>query len=155
MNRLKPFIASFLLLVMLVTQSSIAFAEEVDVDHDGEGDFIEMKDGEKAPFDGYLLHKDAMVKLITDKQHEIDTLKLNFDTEIGKLKLNWEADIKKKDTEINVNKEMYEGILKVRQDRIDVLVKEQWISDFKLVLGFALGFASSIVLLDIAVKAIK
>ena len=84
MIKLKSWIASFLLLVMLTTHSSIAISEEIDADDDGMGDYVEMKEGETAPFDGFLLHKDSMIKLVVDKQHEIGSLKLKFDTDIKK-----------------------------------------------------------------------
>ena len=155
MNQLKTWIASILLLVMLTTQSRIAFAEEVDADDDGVGDYIEVKEKEEVPFDGYLLHKDAMIKLIVNKQHEISSLKLQFDTDIKKMKLDWDTDLKKKDAELSINKEMYESMLKLKQDRIEQLSSEQKWSDLKLVGGFLLGFAVSIGIFYAAVQVAK
>ena len=152
MKQLKSFIASFLLLALLTTWTPIARADEVDADGDGEGDYVELKEHEEASFDGFLLHKNAMVKLIVDKQHEVDSLKLKFETDTKKLVLDWETVVKKKELELTINKDMYEGLLKVRQDRIDQLSSEQKWSDLKLVGGFILGFAASIAIFYAAVQ---
>ena len=132
-----------------------AFAEETDVDDDGEGDYIELKEQETAPFDGFLLHKNAMVKLITDREQELGRIKLHFDTELKKKDLELETLTKKKEIEININKEMYEGLLKIRQDRVDQLVSEQKWNDAKLIGSFVLGFAASIGIFYAAVQVAK
>jgi hypothetical protein len=132
-----------------------AFAEEIDVDDDGEGDYIELKEQEAAPFDGFLLHKNAMVKLITEREQELGRIKLHFDTEIKKKDLELETLTKKKEIELNINKEMYEGLLKIRQDRVEQLVSEQRWNDTKLIGSFVLGFAASIAIFYAAVQVAK
>jgi hypothetical protein len=132
-----------------------AFAEEVDVDDDGEGDYVELKEQEPAPFDGFLLHKDAMVKLITEREQEIGRIKLHFDTELKKKDLELETLTKKKEVELNISKEMYESLLKIKQDRVDQLSSEQKWSDLKLIGGFVLGFAASIAMFYAAVQVAK
>ena len=100
MRKLKSSFASLMLLVFLVTHSSIAYAteEEVDADDDGEGDYVVLKQDEAAPFDGFLLHKNSMVKLITEKEHQIETLKISFETESKKISLILNNNLKKKHT---------------------------------------------------------
>ena len=147
------------LLALLVLSSYLtalpAFAEEVDVDDDGEGDYVELKEQESAPFDGFLLHKNAMVKLITDREQELGKLKLHFDTELKKKDLDIETLTKKKEIELNINKEMHESLLKIKQDRIDQLVSEQKWSDVKLISGVVIGFAVSIAMFYAAVQVAK
>ncbi len=155
MIKIKSLISCFVLLFFITAQTSIAFAEEIDVDDDGTGDYVELKEHEEAPFDGFLLHKDAMVKLVVNKQHEIDSLKLKFDIDTKKLKLDWDTELKKKDLELTINKDMYESILKVRQDRIDQLSSEQKWGDLKLIGGFVLGFAASVAIFYAAVQVTK
>lgn len=132
-----------------------AFAEEVDVDDDGEGDYVELKEQETAPFDGFLLHKNAMVKLITEREQEIGRIKLHFDTELKKKDIELETVTKKKEVELNISKEMYESLLKIKQDRVDQLSSEQKWSDVKLIGGFILGFAASIAMFYAAVQVAK
>jgi len=147
------------LLALVVLSSYLtalpAFAEETDVDDDGEGDYVELKEQEVAPFDGFLLHKNAMVKLITEREQELGRIKLHFDTELKKKDLELETLTKKKEIELNINKEMYESLLKIRQDRIDQLVSEQKWSDVKLIGGFVLGFAASVAIFYAAVQVAK
>jgi hypothetical protein len=147
------------LLALLVLSSYLttlpAFAEEIDVDDDGEGDYVELKEQEPAPFDGFLLHKNAMVKLITEREQEIGKIKLHFDTELKKKDLELETLTKKKEVELNISKEMYESLLKIKQDRVDQLSSEQKWSDIKLIGGFVLGFAASIAMFYAAVQVAK
>ena len=147
------------ILALLVLSSYLtalpAFAEETDVDDDGEGDYVELKEQEAAPFDGFLLHKNAMVKLITEREQELGKIKLHFDTELKKKDLELETLTKKKEIELNLNKEMYEGLLKIRQDRVDQLVSEQRWNDAKLIGSFVLGFAASVAIFYAAVQVAK
>jgi hypothetical protein len=147
------------LLALLVLSSYLAalpaFAEEADVDDDGEGDYVELKQQEVAPFDGFLLHKNAMIKLVTEREQEIGKIKIYFDTEIKKKDLEIETLTKKKEIELNINKEMYESLLKIRQDRVDQLVSEQKWNDVKLIGSFILGFAASIGIFYAAVQVAK
>jgi len=153
MTILKKLLALFVLSTYLTALP--AFAEEVDVDDDGEGDYVELKEQETAPFDGFLLHKDAMVKLITEREKEIGKLKLSYETEVKKKDLEVETVTKKKEIELNINKEMYESLLILRQDRIDQLSSEQKWSDVKLIGGFILGFAASVAIFYAAVQVAK
>ncbi len=92
------------LLALLVLSSYLAalpaFAEEADVDDDGEGDYVELKQQEVAPFDGFLLHKNAMIKLVTEREQEIGKIKIYFDTELKKKDIEIETLTKKKELEI-------------------------------------------------------
>ena len=153
MKLLKKLLALFVLSTYLTALP--AFAEETDVDDDGEGDYVELKEQETAPFDGFLLHKDAMVKLITEREKEIGKIKLYFETEVKKKDLELETVTKKKEIELNINKEMYESLLKIKQDRVDQLSSAQKIGDFKLIGGFILGFAASVAIFYAAVQVAK
>jgi len=155
MNKYKKLLASLTLLVYLAGWTPIAYAEEVDVDDDGEGDYVELKEQESAPFDGFLLHKDSMIKLITEREKELNTLKLRFETEGKKLQLDLDTITKKKDLELQINKEMYEALLKIRQDRIDALENEANWGTVKLVGGLVVGFAISIAMFYVAVEVVK
>ena len=155
MNKYKKLLASLLLLVYLVGWTPIAYAEEIDVDDDGQGDYVELKETEVAPFDGYLLHKDAMVKLITEREKDINTLKLRFETESKKLQLDIETVTKKKDVELQINKEMYDALLQIRQDRIDALQREVNWGTAKLIGGVVIGFAVSVAMFYAAVQVVK
>jgi len=158
MNNWKKLFASLTLLVYLAGGIPIARAEnedEIDADGDGDGDYVELKAEDSAPFDGFLLHKDAMVKLIVDREKELNTLKLSFETESKKLKLDIETVTKKKDLELQINKEMYEALLKIKQDRVDQLSSQQRWGDVKLFLGVVVGVGLTLGVLSAAVQVAK
>jgi len=151
---LKKLLALIVLSSYLTALPAIAENEDV-ADDDNDGDYIELRQEEPAPYDGFLLHKDAMVKLITEREQELAKLKLSFNTELKKKDLELETLTKKKEIELAINKDMYESLLKIRQDRIDQLSSEQKWSDVKLVGGFILGFAASIAIFYAAVQVTK
>jgi hypothetical protein len=153
MNTFKKPIAWIVLSTFLMALP--AFAEEIDADDDGEGDYVELKTQESAPFDGFLLHKDAMIKLVTEREEQISKIKLSFETKQKKLELDLETLTKKKDLELQINKDMYEQIIKIRQDRVDQLSSAQKWSDAKLIGGFILGFAASVAIFYAAVQVAK
>ena len=155
MNNWKKLFASLTLLFYIAGGIPIAHAEETDVDDDGVGDYVELKETETAPFDGFLLHKDAMVKLITEREAELARMKLSFETAQKKLQLDIETITKKKDLELQVNKEMYDALLKIKQDRIDQLSSEQRWGDVKLFLGVVVGIGITLGVLSAAVQVSK
>lgn len=150
----KKFTALFILSSLLTGWIPIARAE--DMDHDGSEDgFIELKKDEPAPEEGFFFNHNALADLITKQESKLSLLENSKNTEIKKLQLDLETVTKKKDIELNINKEMYEGLLKIRQDRIDQLVSEQRLGDWKLVGGFILGFAASVAIFYAAVQVSK
>ena len=159
MNKYKKLLSCIVLSTILTALPSIGRAEETDVDDDGEGDYVELKVEEKAPFDGFLLHKDAMIKLVTQREAELGRLRLSFETKEKKLELDLETLTKKKDIELSINKDMYESLLKIRQDRIDQLVTQQKWSDLKLVggilIGLTIGFAVTVGIVEATTAILK
>lgn len=150
----KKLVSVLLLSTLLTGWTSIARAE--DLDHDGEEDhFVELAEGEKAPEDGFFFNGSALSQVIAKQETKLAELTVNKDTEIKKLTLELETISKKKEIELSINKDMYEGLLKIRQDRIDQLTSAQRWSDVKLVGGFILGFAASVVMFYAAVQVAK
>jgi len=151
---LKKFIALATLLSLLTVWIPIARAE--DMDHDGEEDgFVELKTGEAAPDDGFFFNHSALSQLIAKQESKLSLLANTKDTEYKKLQLDLETLTKKKDLELTINKDLYESLLKIKQDRIDQLVSEQRIGDWKLIGGFLAGFAASVAIFYAAVQVAK
>lgn len=150
----KKFTALFILSCLLTGWIPIARAE--DMDHDGSEDgFVELKKDEPAPEEGFFFNHSTLAELITKQESKLSLLENSKNTEIKKLQLELETITKKKDIEAQINKEMYDSLLKIKQDRIDQLVTAQKISDWKLVGGFVLGFAASIAMFYAAVQVAK
>ena len=151
---IKQFIASFTLLALLVGWSPIARAE--DMDHDGEEDgFQELKVGDTVTEDGYFFNHSSLATLITKQETKLSLLANEKDKENNKLKLELETVIKKKDLELSINKDMYEGLLKIRQDRIDHFTNMQKWEELRLASGFIAGFVVSIAIFYAAIQVAK
>lgn len=150
----KKFIALLTLSTLLTGWIPIARAE--DLDHDGEQDhFIELNTGDTAPEDGYFFTAAAISQVIAKQETKLKELTIIKDTEIKKVQLDLETVTKKLELELEVNKEYYEGMIKIKQDRIEQLVSEQRLGDWKLVGGFILGFAASVAIFYAAVQVTR
>ena len=150
----KKFLALVTLLSLLTVWIPIARAE--DIDHDGEEDgFVELKTGESATEDGFFFNHAALSQLIAKQETKLSLLENSKNTELKKLQLDLETLTKKKDLELTINKDMYESLLKIRQDRIDQLVSDQRLGDWKLIGGFLAGFAASVAIFYAAVQVAK
>lgn len=150
MTRLKSWLASCMLLVFLATRTSIAYAEDA-----GDGEYSEIKKDEPAPYDGFIFDKDGFAKLITNQEFKLKQLKLDLETEAKKAKIESEADLKKKELEVKINKEMYEALLKSKDNRIEALQTEINWGTAKLVGGFVVGLTVSITIFYAAVQVAK
>ena len=150
----KKLLALLTLSALLAGWMPIARAE--DIDHDGEEDhFVELKTGEAAPEDGFFFNAGALSKVIAKQEAKLAEVTVVKDTEIKKVQLELETVSKKKEIELTINKEMYENLLKIKQDRVDQLSSAQKWSDWKLVGGFVIGFAASIAMFYAAVQVAK
>ena len=150
MSKLKSGFASFMLLVFLATRTSIAYAEDA-----GDGDYIEIKKEDPAPYDGYIFDKDGFSNLVAKQDFKIKQLKLDYETEAKKTKIESDAELKKKELELKINKDMYEALLKSKDGRIEALQTEINWSTAKLVGGFTLGLVISITIFYAAVQVTK
>lgn len=149
MNRVKSGLVSLLLLVFLVTRTPIAYAQEAD------GDYEEVTKEEIVPYDGYLFTKEGFANLIANKKKDLDLLKIEYDAKIKTAKIESDGELKKKELELKINKDMYEQLLTLKQNRIESLNTEVNWSNAKLVGGFVIGFISSIVIFYAAVQVVK
>jgi len=151
---IKKFVALLTLSALLTGWIPIARAE--DIDHDGEEDhFVELKQGEPAPEEGYFFNAPAISQVIAKQEAKVKEITVLKDTEVKKVQLDLETITKKFELQLEVNKEYYEGMIKIKQDRIEQLVSAQRLGDWKLIGGFVLGFAASVAIFYAAVQVAK
>ena len=153
MNVLKKYISVLMLSVLLTTQTSIAYADELLSD----GDYLEVKKDDSVPFDGYLFTDSGLSKVIVNKETEKKKIIIDKDAEIERTKLELNTELKKKQVEIDINKELSDKLLKLRQEEIDRLNNElkykNWIVAGSFIGGILVGSVAiiSIVKLTISV----
>jgi hypothetical protein len=142
-----------MLSVLLTTQTSIAYADELLSD----GDYLEVKKDDSVPFDGYLFTDSGLSKVIVNKETEKKKIIIDKDAEIERTKLELNTELKKKQVEIDINKELSDKLLKLRQEEIDRLNNElkykNWIVAGSFIGGILVGSVAiiSIVKLTISV----
>lgn len=156
MNVLKKYISVLMLSAMLMTQNSIAYADEELL---SEGDYLEVKKDDSVPFDGYLFTNSGLSKVIVNKELDRKKIILDKDTEIQKTKLELNTEIKKKQIEIDINKELSEKLLKLRQEEIDRLNKElkykNWIVSGSFLGGVLIGSVAIISIVKLTVSVMN
>lgn len=109
-----------------------------------EWDYVEIVQGTPAPMNGLLFSYDGMSNALAKIQQKIRLLEIEKQDEKDKLKIDLEAKIKISDVKLNSLKEQYETQVKVKNETIDSLTKELYISKIKVYGGLALGITTGI-----------
>lgn len=148
MSKLKRGVSFITLLALLATWPSLAYGQEISSD----GDYTEVKEGEKAPYDGYLFDSDGLIKVMVNKSLELDKLRINKDAEIAKL--NIEIDFIKKNYELQlkIKDDLNTNLLKLKDDRIKLLEDSKKWDDVKLFGAMFLGIVLSVTIFFAAVQ---
>lgn len=137
-SNMRKFIALLMLSLMVTTQSSIARAEEAE-----DGDYVELAEGEVAPYDGYLFHDEAISALIVKQDKEKAEIKLDAEAKLASVKIELSTEIKKKDAELAANKELSEKLLKLNKEELGKLQgkleRVSWVAPALFVVGFLAG----------------
>jgi hypothetical protein len=155
MNVLKKYISVLMLSVLLTTQTSIAYADELLSD----GDYLEVKKDDSVPFDGYLFTDSGLSKVIVNKETEKKKIIIDKDAEIERTKLQLNTELKKKQVEIDINKELSDKLLKLRQEEIDRLNNElkykNWIAAGSFIGGILIGSVAIISIVKLTVSVMN
>jgi hypothetical protein len=144
-----------MLSVLLTTQTSIAYADELLSD----GDYLEVKKDDSVPFDGYLFTDSGLSKVIVNKETEKKKIIIDKDAEIERTKLELNTELKKKQVEIDINKELSDKLLKLRQEEIDRLNNElkykNWIVAGSFIGGILVGSVAIISIVKLTVSVMN
>lgn len=164
MNHFKSLFSVFMLLVFLATRTSIAYAlppPSMTTDagivegEDEDGDYTVIKEGEAAPYDGFLFDSEGLIKIMANKSFELDKLRIEKDFEIQKLNIQLDSLNKQHQLELNINKQLSDNIVKIKEDRIIQLENSKKWDDAKLFGSMILGMALSVTIFYAAVKITK
>lgn len=153
MSKIKSGFTLFMLLVFLVTQPSLALAQ--DIEQPSEGDYLVLKKGEKSPYDGYLFDTSALIKIMVSKSLEIQQIKINKDSEIKQLNIEIDSLKKQNELEKKLLKEVNDSILKMKEDRIKNLEDGFKWQDLKLFGAMLLGIGLSVAIFYASVQITK
>ena len=114
--------------------------------------YTELKQGEPAPYAGVLLTKEAVAKIYTDQQAQIDMLKADHTFALKEKDLLWQSRYDLLDTKYKLNEDMYKQMIINRDNAIKDLpinqknIKTEWSFVGGIVLGAAItvGIAYSL-----------
>ena len=155
MRVFKKYISALMLSALLTTRTSIAYANELL----SAGDYIEVKKDDSIPFDGYLFTDSGLSRIIVNKETEKKKIIIDKDAEIETIKLQLNTDLKKKETEIEINKELSDKLLKLKQEEIDRLNSElkykNWIVAGSFIGGILVGSVAIISIVKLTVSVMN
>ena len=103
--------------------------------------YIELKQGEPAPYAGILLTKEAIAKIYADQEAEIAKLKIEHEYQLNTLKLSEKTKYDLLDTRYKLDVEMYKAMIENRDNAIKKLpvYSQGYKSDWSMIGGFVLG----------------
>jgi len=157
----KSFVSIFTLLAFLAVRIPIAHAlppatdagtETAKEDEYEEGDYVSVKQGEEAPYDGFLFDAEGLAKVIANKNFQLDKLKIEKDSEIAKLNLDIKYIKEQHKLELKINEELKQNIISIKDKRIEQLEDSKKWDDVKLFGSMLLGMALSVTIFYAAVK---
>ncbi len=122
--------------MFLLAFMSALFAADID--------YANVDKGDRAPFTGKLLTHDALTQIITT--HEKELLQCDLDKEFELQKRSDELNLKYDlyYTRAEADKEMYQQMIKLRDEEIKIQARKDWIQRLAFFGGFALGTATTI-----------
>lgn len=161
MLNIKFFVSIITLLAFLAVRIPIAHALPPSIDGGAdvasedefeEGDFIVVKQGEEAPYDGFLFDSEGLAKVIANKNFQLDKLKIEKESEIAKLNIEIKFLKEQHKLELKINEELKENLLLIKDNRIKQLEDSDKWDDVKLFGSMLLGMALSVTIFYAAVK---
>jgi len=107
-------------------------------------DYVNVSEGDPAPFSGKLLTHAAMAKIIAT--HEKEMLQADLDREFELEKKTDELDLKYDlyEARCEANIEMYTQMIALRDEEIKIQARKDWVQRLAFFGGFALGTATTI-----------
>ena len=160
MANLKSLVSFITLLAFLAVRIPIAYAlpttdggaEATAEDEYEEGDYIIVKQGEEAPYDGFLFDSEGLAKVIANKNFQLDKLKIEKDNEISKLNIEIKYLKEQHKLELKISEELKDNIVTIKDKRIEQLENSKKWEDVKLFGSMLLGMALSVAIFYAAVK---
>ena len=157
----KSLVSIFTLLAFLAVRIPIAYAlppaadvgtETTTEDEYEEGDYVAVKQGEEAPYDGFLFDAEGLAKVIASKNFQLDKLRIEKESEITKLNLDIKYLKEQHKLELKINEELKDNIVAIKNKRIEQLEDSKKWDDVKLFGSMLLGMALSVTIFYAAVK---
>lgn len=161
MVNLKSLVSLITLLAFLAVRIPIAHAlppvadagvDAIAEDEYEEGDYVVVKQGEEAPYDGFLFDSEGLAKVIANKNFQLDKLRIEKDSDIAKLNLELKYLKEQHKLELKINEELKDNIVAIKDKRIQQLEDSKKWDDVKLFGSMLLGMALSVTIFYAAVK---
>lgn len=140
---------SFVLLICLLSSFiNVCRAEE-------EFDYIEVKAGDTAPFEGLLFTYPGITNALVKVQTKINLVETQKEEELKRVKVNLQSIIDAKTTEIITTTRMYEEQLNAKEEVIAANKREAYLSNIKTVGGIAFAAVAGLAVGFLVGKILK
>ena len=139
----------FILLFSVLFLCQISIAQE----------YTELKKGQAAPFDGYLMSPESIAKIIAECEHKVKQKELDKDYECAKQKVSIQEKRDLSEIEKQSIKEQMDVVGKIKDEEIDrlrnIIEKTNDYSELYYVGGFGSGILLSLLLFYISVQIVN
>ena len=118
MNKILALFLCFLLIfpASVLAQPTTAESPKPDL-----GNFTILKEGQEAPFGGFLFDQDGVAKLLAETEFAALELKLRHEFELGKAAALWELKLSNANAAKDSLQLQHNSLMKIKDDEIDRL----------------------------------
>ena len=131
------------MLLSLILFFSHAMADEPS-HNDTTIDYVDIKKGEVAKFDGKVFTNEGLAKLLAGHQEKIEEQKANHQFDIEKTKLDYQLKYDLLESKRAAEIEMYTSMINIRDEQIKKNARNDAFQRWAIYGGFVLGSASAI-----------
>ena len=128
-------------LIFILSMTSLSHADESENEV---VDYITLKKGEHAPFDGKLLKNNALAKIISNNNERVEKLKVEHNYALSKIEIDLGLKYDLLESQRSAEEKMYKKMINARDEQIKLSAKKDTLQKLATYGGFILGAATSI-----------
>jgi hypothetical protein len=118
---------------------STAFADNTNLP-----DYVDLLEGQRAPYTGKLFTEDALIKIIVGHENEIEKLKIDYEFKIEKSAADFKLKHDLLDLRYKSETEMYKTMIQVRDDQLKKDSKKDVLQRWGIYGSFILGALTTV-----------
>lgn len=107
-------------------------------------DYIDLKQGQRAPYAGKLFTEDALIKIIVNHENQIEKFKIDYEFKIEKNAANFKLKYDLLDLRYKSETEMYKIMIIVRDDQLKLDSRKDVLQQWGIYGSFILGALTTV-----------
>ena len=135
--------------LLFLLLSGFAYADDNKSEDSSKPKFVQLEEGEQAPFSGRLLNDAAIIKIGIQDKFKVEQCQIEIDYQASKLKSVHNLELQKQTIDLTTDIKILESKVNLRDERIQALEKANKPSDkvWMMALGYVVGAGTTIAVL--------